>query len=101
MTRNAIGYIPQGEGKSGRLSVSPAQRKAMLSIEAASAGYLLLHVVFDTGDEEAAVDALLERAYSDRANAIFIAGGKSGLKDPALLRRLEEKCAELVIDRNW
>jgi hypothetical protein len=97
MTKNALGYISMATPKPGELPIRIETSQKMVTFRALSAGYHLLDVVVGMGDDEAAIETLLQRAVSERVDTIFAASGKLALRNPHTRKMLEDRCRALGI----
>jgi hypothetical protein len=97
MNKNALGYISMAAPKTGAPPVSIDSNRKMVTFRALSAGYHLLDVVVGMGDDEAAIETLLQRAVAEGVDTIFAAGGKLALRNPHTRKILEDRCRALGI----
>ena len=97
----AIGYVPTIDQKPGRRATTLDDRLAMLMFEAIAAGYELASIVTSCGDEDEAIDLALKKAASEGCTAVFVVGGKSGIRNPDVRRKFEQWCQEVGIEYNW
>jgi hypothetical protein len=93
MPKTALGYISIGQPRAGRPLPNIDAKKTLLAISASAAGYSLKDTVVGFGDDEAAIEGLLQRAISENIGIIFAAAGRTPFKDPSIRKKLEESCA--------